>query len=365
MNKILIFGYYGFQNTGDEAILQVIIDQIKKNIPHAKLTVLSYKAAETMKKYNVRAISRNKYIDLIKAIKESDIIISGGGSILQDATSARSLIYYLAIIYLAKMLGKKTMFYGNGFGPITKPFNKKLAKYIVNKVDIITVRDHQSKEEIEALGVKKDITVTADVTFSMNLPSDELVRTIYENENIDTTKQLIGISVRRWHGEDVYKEIIASTCESLINKNYEIVFIPMQYFEDVYISEEIAHMMNRKPKIIKSEYSPKEMAGIIGGLDLLIGMRLHSLIFAAMAAVPMVGLEYDPKILNFLNLVGQESAGRVENLCIFHLRDMIDKVIYKKEKYRHNLIDIRDELRQRAELNIEILEEFIIKGEGR
>jgi len=123
--------------------------------------------------------------------------------------------------------------------------------------------------------------------------------------------------------------------------------------------------MNRKPKIIKSEYSPKEMAGIIGGLDLLIGMRLHSLIFAAMAAVPMVGLEYDPKILNFLNLVGQESAGRVENLCIFHLRDMIDKVIYKKEKYRHNLIDIRDELRQRAELNIEILEEFIIKGEGR
>ena len=364
MNKILIFGYYGFQNTGDEAILQVIIDQIKKNISQAKLTVLSYKAAETMEKYDVRAISRNKYIDLVKAIKESDIIISGGGSILQDATSARSLIYYLAIIYLAKKLGKKTMFYGNGFGPITKPFNKKLAKYIINKVDIITVRDYQSKEEIEALGVKKDITVTADVTFSMNLPSEEDIKDIYENERIDTTKRLVGISVRRWHGEDVYKEIIASICESLMNKNYEVVFIPMQYFEDVYISEEIAYMMNKKPKIIKSEYSPKEIAGIISGLDLLIGMRLHSLIFAAMAAVPMVGLEYDPKILNFLNLVGQESGGRVENLCGFHLRDIIDRVIYKKEEYKHNLIDIRNELRQRAELNIEILEEFIIKGEG-
>ena len=103
MRKIFIFGYYGFQNTGDEAILQVILDQIKKNIPHARLTVLSYKAAETIKKYNVRAISRNKYISLIKAIKESDIIISGGGSILQDATSIRSLFYYLAIIYLAKV----------------------------------------------------------------------------------------------------------------------------------------------------------------------------------------------------------------------------------------------------------------------
>ena len=78
----------------------------------------------------------------------------------------------------------------------------------------------------------------------------------------------------------------------------------------------------------------------------------------------MVGLEYDPKILNFLNLVGQESGGRVENLCVFHLQDMIDEVIYKRKIQAH-LIDIRNELSRKAELNIEILEEFIIKGEGR
>ncbi len=188
MKKIFIFGYYGFQNTGDEAILQAIIDQVRTNIPHAKLTVLSYKASETMRKHKVKAISRNKYVDIIKAIKESDIIISGGGSILQDATSMRSLIYYLAIIYLAKKLGKTTMFYGNGFGPITKPFNRKLAKYIVNKVDIITVRDFQSKEEIISLGIEKDITVTADVTFSVDLPTVGIAETIYKKEKIDTTK---------------------------------------------------------------------------------------------------------------------------------------------------------------------------------
>ena len=129
MKEIFIFGYYGFQNTGDEAILQVIVEQIKKNIPHAGLTVLSYKAAETMDKYNVRAISRNKYIDLIRAIKGSDIIISGGGSILQDATSVRSLLYYLAIIYLAKSLGKKTMFYGNGLDLLPNPLTETCKIY--------------------------------------------------------------------------------------------------------------------------------------------------------------------------------------------------------------------------------------------
>ncbi len=363
MKEIFIFGYYGFQNTGDEAILQVIVEQIKKNIPHAGLTVLSYKAAETMDKYNVRAISRNKYIDLIRAIKGSDIIISGGGSILQDATSVRSLLYYLAIIYLAKSLGKKTMFYGNGFGPITKSFNRKLAKYIVNKVDIITVRDYRSKEEIRSLGIKKDIIVTADVTFSMDLPAEEVVEAIYEKEKIDTTKQLIGISVRRWYGENIYKEIIAKTCENLIDRGYGVIFIPMQYPDDITISQEIACLMNKKPKIIEDRYSPKEIVGIISKLDLLIGMRLHSLIFAAIAAVPMVGLEYDPKILSFLNLAGQESAGRVQNLDIVQLWDIIDRVIYEKEEYKYKLIKIRDELRQKAELNIKILEQFIKKGE--
>lgn len=364
MKNVFLFGYYGFENTGDEAILQAIVQQFRQVLPEVKLTALTYKARDTIERYGINAVSRNHFRDIINAIRGADFVISGGGSLLQDVTSSRSLIYYLAIIYLAKKLGKKTMFYGNGFGPITKPFNKKLVKYIIDKVDVITVRDYQSREALKLLGIKKDITITADVTHTMNLPSKEVIEAIYENEKIDETKKLIGISVRRWYGENIYKEIIAKTCENLINKNYEVVFIPMQYPEDIYISEEIANLMNKKPKIIKGKYNPKEVIGIISGLDLLIGMRLHSLIFAAITAVPMVGLEYDPKILSFLNSVKQQSGGRVEDLDIVHLWKTIDEVIDAKEEYKHSLMEIQDELKEKSKLNIKILEQFIRKGEG-
>ncbi len=364
MKNVFLFGYYGFENTGDEAILEAIVQQFQQALPDIKLTALTYKAKDTINNYGINAVSRNNFKDIIKAIKESDFVISGGGSLLQDVTSSRSLIYYLAIIYLANKLGKKTMFYGNGFGPITKAFNKKLVKYIVNKVDIITVRDYKSKEALKSLGIEKDITITADVTFAMNLPSGKAIEEIYKNEGIDRRKKLIGVSVRRWYGEKDYKEIIGKTCDNLINKNYELVFIPMQYPEDFHISMEIANLMNKKPKIIKGKYEPKEVIGIISGLDLLIGMRLHSLIFAAIGAVPMVGLEYDPKILSFLNLVKQPSGGKVENLDITYLWKTIDQVINLREESKDSLMKIRDELKEKAELNIKILEEFIRKGEG-
>lgn len=363
MKNIFIFGYYGFQNTGDEAILQVIIDQIRENIPQAKLTVLSYKAYETMEKYNVKAISRNKYGDLIKAIRESDIVISGGGSILQDATSARSLMYYLSIIYIAKKMGKKVMFYGNGFGPITKPFNKKLVKHIINKVDIITVRDSQSKEEMISLGIKKDITVTADVTFSYGELGEKQIEQILIDEKIDIDKKIIGISVREWKNQEKYKSTIAKMGDYLISEGYEVVFIPMQHPRDYTISKEIAYMMETTPKILEKKYSPKELISLMGKLYIMIGMRLHSLIFATIAGTPLLGIEYDTKISNFLKIVEQENGGKVESLELENLIQTVDHVLESRQEYKQRIDLIRNNLRQKSEMNILLLKTFMEKGE--
>jgi len=363
MKNIFIFGYYGFQNTGDEAILQVMIDQIKEKIPYAKLTVLSYKARETTEKYNIKAVSRNKYTDLIKAIKESDIVISGGGSILQDTTSARSLIYYLSIIYIAKKMGKKVMFYGNGFGPITKSFNKKLVKHIINKVDIITVRDEQSKEEMISLGIEKNIIVTADVTFSYKTLSGKQVEQILIDEEIDIDKKKIGISVREWKNEEKYKDIIASVADYLIDKGYEVIFIPMQHPRDYIISGEIAAMMERTPKILEKIYSPKELISLMGRLYIMIGMRLHSLIFSTIAGTPILGIEYDAKIYNFLKIVCQENAGKVEDLDKDNFIKTIDKVLECREEYKNRVDSIGDVLRKKSEQNILLLKSFMEKGE--
>ncbi|SNS09438.1 polysaccharide pyruvyl transferase CsaB [Anaerovirgula multivorans] len=363
MKKIFLFGYYGFQNTGDEAILEAIIDQIKKTLADVKLTALSYKAKDTFQKYGIDAVSRNSFKEVIKAIKESDVVISGGGSILQDVTSSRSLIYYSVIILLAKKMGKRVMFYGNGFGPITRYSNKKLVKYIINQVDVITVRDYQSKEYMQSLGIKKDIVVTADIAFGLEDISEEKVETILQKEAIETTKKWVGISVREWKGQTHYKEVVAKTADYLMSRNYGVVFIPMQFPSDIDTSREIAAMMKGTPKIIESQYSPREIIGMISRLDLLLGMRLHSLIFAAIAEVPMVGLEYDAKIKNFLKLVNQKNGGIVEKIDIIHLWSTIDAVIEHRDEHIQQLRGVKKSLHKKMEMNIEIFSKFMQEGE--
>ncbi|AOY74832.1 polysaccharide pyruvyl transferase CsaB [Clostridium formicaceticum] len=363
MKNIFLFGYYGFHNTGDEAILEAIVKEIKEVVPQAKLTALSYNAKDTMKKYKIHAVSRNSFQEIIKAIKASDVVISGGGSILQDVTSSRSLLYYLAIILVAKKLGKRVMFYGNGFGPITGYLNKKLVSHIINQVDRITVRDYQSKEAMQALGIKKDIMVTADIALGLEMVDDRRIEKIFRQEEMDLTKKWVGISIREWKGQTSYKEVIAQTADYLISRNYKVVFIPMQFPSDINTSQEIADRMKTVPKIITKQYHPREMIGMISKLDLLLGMRLHSLVFSAIAEVPMVGLEYDTKITSFLKLTGQKSGGNVESLDMINLWTAIDSVIENRGEYIQQLKEIKKNLDKKVQLNVEIFKEFIQEGD--
>lgn len=363
MKKVLLFGYYGYQNTGDEAILKTIVQQLKGAMADISLKVLTYKADETEKKYKVKAVSRNRFMDLIRAIKECDVVISGGGSILQDITSSRSLLYYLAIIWLAKKLGKKVMFYGNGFGPITKVYNKKLVKYIINQVDVITVRDFQSKETMKALGIHRDIRVTADVTFAMEPLTQEVGKNILQEEGLQEGRKTIGISVRPWRGMEKYKQIIAKTADYLQQLNYQVIFIPMQYPHDQRISLEITDLMKNKAVVLSKHYGPEEILSIIGQLDLLIGMRLHSLVFAAIAKVPMVGIEYDEKIKSFLELVNQKSGGKAEFLDEVTLWSTIEGVLKQDKKHREQLEKITSELNKKANQTKEIFIDFMSRGE--
>ena len=128
MRKILLSGYYGYNNAGDEAILKSIIQNIKSIDNTANITVLSDNIEFTKSKYGINAVKRFNVIHIIKSLLSCDILISGGGTLFQDKTSTRSLIYYTSIINLAKFFGKKVMIYANGIGPLKKKKNINIAK---------------------------------------------------------------------------------------------------------------------------------------------------------------------------------------------------------------------------------------------
>ena len=111
MYKILISGYYGFNNIGDEFILRTVIDNLREKLPGAEITVLSQDPAATMDKYQVNAAPRMSLRSIFRCVVQCDLLLSGGGSLLQDHTSTRSLLYYLSVMALARLRGKKVMLY--------------------------------------------------------------------------------------------------------------------------------------------------------------------------------------------------------------------------------------------------------------
>ncbi|MBC8586924.1 polysaccharide pyruvyl transferase CsaB [Paratissierella segnis] len=338
---VLMLGYYGFDNSGDDAILKAIVKDLQEYNSDLNINVLSKDPAKTEAMYHVKGVNRFKFKEAMRAIKKSSIFISGGGSLLQDVTSTRSLLYYLSLMQIAKLYKKPVMIYANGIGPINRKINRVLTKTILNKVDLITLRDDDSRKYLEGMKVKnKNIYVTADPVFTLDPANESRINDILEIEGIPRDKNLVGISIRSWKGAENLVEIISKAID-YITKTFDVyvVLIPMHYPGDLNISIETLKMVKEgNTYVLENKYSVEELMGVIKKLDLIIAMRLHSLIYAATQSVPMVGLVYDPKVEGILNSLGMHYMSNVENLDY-------DELIYNIEyvwNHKKDLIEVLD-----------------------
>lgn len=361
---ILMSGYYGFDNSGDDAILKAIIKDIREKNQDLDIMVLSNDPEKTKKTYEVGAINRFKIKEVVGGIKNTSLLISGGGSLLQDVTSTRSLLYYLAVIFLGKLFRRPIMIYANGIGPINGNFNRLLTRLLLNRVDLITLRDLDSYDYLKKMGVSNEnIEVTADPVFTLKPIGEEDIQRILEDESIPLGKKYIGISLRKWKKSNNLENIIGEAIEDILNKyDVEVILIPMHYPEDLKISEEIAANIGERCHVLRNKYSVEEIMGIISRLDLIIAMRLHSLIYAACQEVPMVGLVYDPKVDGLLKSLEMENKVDVESLEREELIRNIDNA-WKNKGELKNILRAQDNiLREKALLNVE-LALGLLKGE--
>ena len=356
MNDILISGYYGFKNSGDDALLQAIVNDLKEYKSDVKLTVLSNSPEETERIYKIKAVSRLNPFSVIGAILKSKMLLSGGGTLIQDRTSTKSLIYYLAIITIAHIFGKKVMLYSNGIGPLREE-HKKMTKKILNKVDVITLRDRDSLNELEELGVNLPrIFLTADPAFSLECKEDRC--SLLEDLGFSSDDKIACISVRDWKSlkGDFCREL-AKTADYIASElGCKILFLPMQHTRDLEISKKIMTFMNCESKCTDKKITVDETLSIMKNADLCIGMRLHSLIYASSGNVPVVGLVYDPKIAGFMDYISQPYYMDVENVCFEKLKELIQKCVDDDGN-----IDV-DELKKKAKFNAELAVELLEKG---
>jgi polysaccharide pyruvyl transferase CsaB len=361
MTNILISGYIGFENCGDEAILMSLLADLRRMVPDAAFTVLSRRPEQTSARYGVTSVDRFNLRQVTRAIRRADLVISGGGSLLQDATSSRSLYYYLMIIWLAKRASKPVVVYANGIGPIIRPANRRLTKHILDRVDLITLRDAQSGEEIRRLGVvRPPVEVTADPAFNLAAAPAESILPLLERSEARHERPLIGISVRRWQGSELWGPALAAAADHLCEMyDADIVFLPMQLPADIEVSEMVAGLMRHPALIVRDRLLADRYLALVGQLDFLIGMRLHSLIFAARQHVPLLGLAYDPKITGVLDYIGQPCAGDPAAVDADRLIAAVDRVMQNRTETRAYLVQRTEELTRLARRNAELVAQLL------
>ncbi len=358
----VISGYYGYGNSGDEALLSAMLTHLRAEKPNLRLCVLSKNPAATEAAYGVSAINRYRYGRIKKAVKNAKLFISGGGSLLQDVTSSRSLKYYLLLIQTAKRAGTPVMLYANGIGPVTRPKNRAAVQKALEDVTAVTLREPASLAELARLGVPADkVTVTADPALAIRPAEQAVVDKLLQQAGISPEDKLFGVSVRPWKGCSADFERRLAEAIDNISRRYELtpVFIPMKYMEDFEISRKIAGMLTCKSHVLPEPLAAPVVIGLIGRMKIMLAERLHSLIYAADALVPTVGLSYDTKVDAFMDYIGTGAAIDVTSLSPRAVEEAVRHVFDDYDAIRQELADKNAVLCEKARENAHIAYDII------
>ena len=359
----VLMGYYGFNNSGDEALLHSMISNLREEKPDARLLVLSKVPEETRKTYGVYSINRYNILKINKELKKSHLFIFGGGSLIQDVTSDKSLWYYLNMLKLAINAKIPVMLYANGIGPVKKEKNRQMVAKILNKVDVLTLRDEKSLKEVKDMGVKVNSIITADPALSICGIDKDAAISLLEKENINLDEKILGISVREWKEcDDAFWTSFLAQIDKICEK-YDLtpVFIPLKKPEDSDFSEAMQAKMSSKSYVLKKSYTAEEIVGIFGVCELAIGMRLHSIIYAAAAGTPAIGISYDPKVSGFVGYIGTSESLELDEVNEGKLLIKTEEIIENREKIKEDLKSKVAEFREKTKETAKIAMNFIKK----
>lgn len=355
--NILISGYYGFNNNGDDSVLKSIVDDLKKSESEIKITVLSKRPLETSKLYGVNSLYRFNFFAIKKCIRQTNLLISGGGSLIQDVTSTHSLKYYLWIINLALKNSVRVMLYSNGIGPILREKNRILAANILNKVDLITLRDKNSADELKKLCVNKPpIIVTADAAFNLDLPQTSALL------KFNITENFFIIALRSWkYNAEAFEKNIAVFADYIQQKyNLLPVFVPMHPTNDVKISKKIISLMKSTAKYI-CDYTTNDLINLIVKAEFVFGMRLHTIIYAIQTSTPVLALIYDPKVKAIMDETNQFTYMDVSQLNLKKLKDFASDILMNRNKISEQIKNCADVLKKNSAQNTKLVLELLNK----
>ena len=340
----IICGAYGHGNAGDDAILKSIIQSVQELDGTMPITVLAKNTQSIKKRYRVNSIYTFNLPKMFSAMRKSVLYINGGGTLIQNATSWRSLWYYLFTLRLAKFLGNKVAMYGCGIGPVTGKKNIRLVKKVLeHSVDTITLREPDSMEELESFGVQRpEILLCSDPALVLAAPSELDVDAYLTKHGLDPQGKYICLMLRTWYGFDSKTQALAACADWAYRElGLTPVFLSLNIFHDSVAAQRVAQHMKAPYHILDDWAEPELLVGLLGKMDVVVSMRLHGLIFSSLSGAPLVGVSYDPKIESFLRYLGSGSCIGLGDVTEDALRRLIQEAV--------DSLPRREELRAKAQ----------------
>ena len=327
---VVICGAYGRGNAGDDAILEAILQEMRAIDPDMPITVLTKDPKATRLTYRVRTAGRMDVLTWKKAMRHAGLYINGGGSLIQDVTSRRSLWFYLHNIQAAHKAGCKVQMYGCGIGPVLREQHRKLAASVLNaSVDVITLREPDSLKELQSMGVTKpEILLTADPALTLPAASEDEIDSVLLRAGIPTHGKYLCFALRNWKGFEDKAPLFAQAAKYAY-ETYGLtpVFAAVEKHLDPVAGRLAAAGLDIPHYFLDDAGSAGTIIGALSRMQAVVSMRLHALIFAAGQGIPLAGVVYDPKVSAFLRYIGQENFLDLDALTADALKAMIDRMV--------------------------------------
>ncbi len=360
--RFLLSGYYGFGNLGDEALLEVIVSRLRSHWPGCAVDVLSGDPAQTARTFGVEATPRMDLGRVRGAIDRADVVLSGGGGLLQNVTSLRSLLYYSNVIRTAVRAGKPTMVFAQSIGPLDF-WGRAIVRNFCRGIAAATVRDVRSQKLLGGLVPGVHVERTADPVFLFESGGEPLDLAAEGLAGDDAP--LVVVSVRKWQASEATTAALAAVADRLAGKyGARVAFLPLGGPPDAEVSTAIIRRCASTP-VLLPDYPLGQAAQVIARASLVIGMRLHALILAARAGVPFLALPYDPKVTSLCEDLAYPAAplfvpGQPLPAADEIARRLDDAWARRAELTAH-LQSVRPQIEQLAERNFDVLNELVTR----
>ena len=316
-SAVTVCGAYGRGNVGDEAILQAILGEIREADPDVTIYAVSRDPKSTRMTHRVRAVHTFDLLAFWRLAGRTKLLLNGGGSLIQDVTSRRSLWFYLYTLAAAKRRGARVVMYGCGIGPVKYPGDQRLSARVISKnADVITLREDHSREELLRLGVKgPEILLAADPSLTLDGAGEDRTESALLTAGLDPRGDYLCFALRPWPGFEEKAAAFGEAAETLSREmGLTPVFLPIDQSRDPAAAELAAKSLTVPHFLLPAAPDPETVTGILSRMKAVVSMRLHGLIFAAGRGVPLVGVVYDPKVRAFLRYIGQDRYVDLEDV---------------------------------------------------